>query len=263
MTTAELEVRVEGEPGMIPAGTFLDVLRTTLELLDQLERAEHPGEARPGAWIIAELRNSSAAVALRRPDAPDLQTPVRLVEGVDWLRTRQELPPYFSSDTAGILAKIGGYARRPGVSGVTFSHVEAGGSRRSEQVSEAVVANARAATQDSEHALGSVTGLLDVINLRRGAHQISLYDEETRRAVRCRFPDELFPTLRDALGHRVRAFGTLTRNARGQMLRLDIDRVEPIPETITAPSVDELVGIAPWYTGEQSTDEYLRSIRGA
>ena len=126
-----------------------------------------------------------------------------------------------------------------------------------------VVANALASVEATEHALGSVAGLLDMISLRRGAHQVSLYDDETRRAVRCRFPDVLFEVMKDALGHRVRAFGEVTRNRQGQILRVDIARRNDSQTHPAAPSVDDLVGIAPWYTGDQSTDEYLRSVRGA
>jgi hypothetical protein len=92
---------------------------------------------------------------------------------------------------------------------------------------------------------------------------VSLYDDTTRRAVRCRFPDALFATVRDALGRRIRALGEVTRNRRGQILRVDIDRIELLPDVLAAPSVDELAGIAEWYTGDQSTEEYLRAVRGA
>ena len=179
------------------------------------------------------------------------------------LRENQELPPYFSPDVAEGLARIGKQARLPGVSGVSLQipgTPESG--PRTEQISEAVVANAQASVEGSERLLGSVTGVLDVVNLRRGAH-VSLYDEETRRAALCRFPDALFDTMKEALGHRVRALGEITRNRRGQVLRVDIDRVELLPDEPGSPSVDDLAGIAPWYTGEQSTEEYLRSVRGA
>lgn len=259
-----LDVRVEGLPRSIPARAFLEVLRLSLDLLDQLERAEHHLTRRPGHWLIAELKNSSAVATLHRPDAPDLQTPRRLVEGMGDLRQRQELPAYFSSDVAEGLAKIGKQLRQPGVSGVTFGLPSSDGRpRRSEQLTETVIENALASVEESDRALGSVAGVLDVINLRRGAHRVSLYDDETRRAVRCRFPDELFETMRAALGRRVRALGEVTRNAHGQILYVNINKVEQLRDAPTVPSIDELVGIAPWYTGEQSTEEYLRSVRGA
>lgn len=261
---APLEVRVEGEPGAISARAFLDVLRTSLDLLDQLERAEHRRAKPAGDWLIAELQNSSAAATLHRPDAPGLQSARWLVEGISALREQQELPPFFSTDVADALAKMGKQSRRQGVTGISFGLPSATGAPdRREQLSEAVIANAMASVQDSELALGSVAGVLDVINLRRGAHVVSLYDDDTRRAVRCRFPDELFETMKQALGQRVRALGQVTRNHRGQILRVDIDRVEVLTDLPDVPLVDELAGIAPWYTGEQSTDDYVRSVRGA
>jgi hypothetical protein len=259
-----LDVRVEGEPGSIPAHAFLEVLRISLDLLDQLERAERLPTKLPGSWLIADLRTSSAVATLRRPDAPELHSHLRLLEGVGRLRESQELPPYFSPDIADGLVKIGKQTRQPGVSGVSFELPKTSDfDARTEHVSEAVVSNAKASVEGSERTLGSVAGVLDVINLRRGAHVVSLYDEETRRAVRCKFPDDLFDTMKDALGHRVRALGEVTRNRRGQVLRVDISRVELLPDEPGAPSVDDLAGIAPWYTGDQSTDEYLRSVRGA
>lgn len=259
-----LDVRIEGEPGSIPARAFLEVLRVSLELLDQLERVESLAKTRPGGWLIADLRNSSAVATLRRPDSSNLQSHLRLVQGVAQLRHSEELPPYFSPDIADGLVKIGRQIRRPGISGVTFRIPGTDDTEPiAEAVTEAVVLNAKTSVEGSERAVGSVAGILDVINLRRGAHVVSLYDEETRRAVRCTFPDELFEVMKEALGQRVRALGLLTRNKRGQALRVDIERVEPLPDEAGAPSVDELAGIAPWYTGDQSTEAYLRSVRGA
>lgn len=264
VSESTLDVRVEGQPGAIPARAFLDVLRTALDLLDQLERAEHAYGKLPGRWLIGELRNESATAVLRRPDAPGLQTPLRLVDGIGQLRQAEGLPAYFSPAIAEGLVRIGRQVRQEGVSGVSFrSPEEDGHAARTEQVSESVIAHALASVEGVEHAVGSVSGILDVINLRRGAHQVSLYDDATRRAVRCRFPDDLFEVMRDALGRRVRALGEVTRNRQGQILRVAIQQIELLPEVPAAPSVDELVGIADWYTGNQSTEDYLRSVRGA
>jgi hypothetical protein len=261
---AMIEVHVEGAPGAVPARAFLEVLRTSLDILDQLERAERPLAKTSGQWLVAELRNDSATATLWRPDAPSPHAPLWLVDGVGQLRRTEGLPQYFSPEIAAGLIKIGRQVRRDGVGGVRFLVPATEETpARAEEVSSTVVSNALASVEGTEHALGSVAGLLDVINLRRGAHQVSLYDDETRRAVRCRFPEVLFEVIKDALGHRVRILGEVTRNRQGQILRMDTDRLERLADTPPAPSVDDLAGIAPWYTGDQSTDEYLRAVRGA
>ena len=257
-----LEVRVEGEPGAIPANAFVDIVRLSLDLLDRVERAEHLGKPpHSGTWLIAQLRNSSAAVVLRHPDTPHAQTPLHVVTGVQRLAEVPELPPYFSPDAAKGLAQIGEKIRKHGLSGVTFTVVY-GGQRLSGLLSESVVRNAESSIKETERSLGSVVGVLDVINLRHHNY-ISLYDDATRRAVRCRFRDEMLESVKEGLGKRVRVYGTLTRNRLGQVLNVDVERLEMLSDSPPVPSVDELAGIAPWYTGEQSTEDYLRSVRGA
>jgi hypothetical protein len=135
-----LDIRVEGEAGSIPVRAFLEVLRTSLEVLDRLERAERPPLRLPGTWLITDLRASSAVATLRRTDAPHLQSHLRLLEGIGQLRGSQELPTYFSPDIAEALVKIGKQTRRPGVSGVSFQLPGTPESEpRVEQVSESVV----------------------------------------------------------------------------------------------------------------------------
>lgn len=261
MSESRLEVHVEGHVGAIPARTFLEVLRTSLDMLDQLERAGNPGKARRGKWLIAELRNNSAVAVLRRDDPVTPAAPVRLVNGIRQLQVSQDLPQYFSPGIAECLAKIGSQVRQEGVTGISFRVPNPSEPSLEGQVSEPVVENARASIEEVERAIGSVSGVLDVINLRRGAHKVSLYDGDSRRAVRCQFPDPLFDTVREALGKAVRALGEVTRNRRGQVLSLAIMSIEVHSTDRNAPTVDELAGIAPWYAGKMSTDEYVRWTR--
>lgn len=261
MDESMLEVRVEGEIGAIPARTFLRVLTVSLNALGQLERAAHPAAKRPGRWLIADLRNGSTVAVLRREDAVDEEAPMHFVDGMKRLQTSPELPPYFSPALTEALAKIGAEARQKGVSGVSFVAASPLGSSEYQAITEAIVTNARASLEGVDRAIGSVTGALDVINLRRGAHKVSLYDDISRHAVRCQFPQSLFDTMRDALGQRVRALGEITRNRRGQAVSVQIDAIERLETADQPPTVDDLIGIAPWYTGERSTDDYIRWLR--
>ena len=254
---SRLEVRVEGSVGAIPARAFLDVLRTSLQMLDELDRAL---QSPPSQWLIEDLRSGSAVAVLRREGVASGETPQRLVDGIRQLREAEELPRFFSPTLAGHLVKIGKYFLQEGISRISYRVPNAALSDQPEPVTGSVVANARASIEAVEQTVGSAVGVLDIINLRRGRH-VSLYDEETRRAVNCRFPKEHLDEIRDALGHRVRALGTVTRNRRGQILSVDVDQLERLADESDGPSVADLVGIAPWYTGSMSTDEYIRWVR--
>lgn len=94
MDESRLEVSVDGEIGAIPARAFLEVLRVSLDVLEQLDRAEHPTVKQASPWLIADLRSGSAVAVLRREDAADAEAPVHLVTGVRRLHESPELPPY-------------------------------------------------------------------------------------------------------------------------------------------------------------------------
>lgn len=55
--------------------------------------------------------------------------------------------------------------------------------------------------------------------------------------------------------------GSVTENANGSVSGF-VDPREKSPDSVDVPTVDELAGIAPWYTGDQSSDEFLRAARG-
>lgn len=264
MSDATLEVRLEGASGSIPVRIFLHIMRSSLDLLQQLERVDPETRVRPGEWLIADLRNGSAEAVVQRPGTAGLQLPSRLLDGVQQLREGEGLPAFFSEAMVRTLATMGDEGLRHGLGGVTFGvPASAGTPKRSEHVGGDVIAHAFASVEAVDRAVGSVIGILDVVNLRRGSRQASLYNDETRRAVRCRFATDQFDAVKAALGTRVRVLGEVTRNRSGQILGVDIERLETLVDDRPAPSVDDLAGIATWYTGDQSTEEYLRSVRGA
>ncbi|MGH2888901.1 MAG: hypothetical protein ACRDNJ_04650, partial [Solirubrobacteraceae bacterium] len=119
------------------------------------------------------------------------------------------------------------------------------------------------AFQGTDEASGSVAGILDVVNLRRGQRTVSLYDAEERHAVRCAFPEDLLETVRQYLGWKVRATGTVTRNRVGQIASVKVESLDRLEEQGFVPTVAELTGIAPWYTGEQTAVEHQQWTRGA
>ena len=125
-----------------------------------------------------------------------------------------------------------------------------------------IIEHAGQAFQGTDEALGSVAGILDVVNLRR-QHAVSLYDADERHAVRCTFPEDLLEAVRQYLGSKVRATGTVTRNRVGQIASVKVESLDRVEEEGRVPSVAELTGIAPWYTGDRTAVEHQRWTRGA
>ncbi len=105
----------------------------------------------------------------------------------------------------------------------------------------------------------SVIGKLELISFR-GGNLFNVYDQLWYRAVACRFPHQDLAIVKDALGARVRVRGIIYRNRRGQPLRVEKPILEPLPLEEELPSVDDLIGLDPNFTGRLGTGEYIEQL---
>ncbi|OCB25005.1 hypothetical protein A5674_22140 [Mycobacterium malmoense] len=68
--------------------------------------------------------------------------------------------------------------------------------------------------------------------------------------------------MHSAWRHRVTVGGVIRRNARGQAIRMDVDRIERMPEDNSGrPSTDTLLGAAAGAFDDVSVDEFLDRLR--
>jgi hypothetical protein len=111
--------------------------------------------------------------------------------------------------------------------------------------------------------LGSVEGRLEMISADSRMRFI-LYQSTTNVAVTCLFSSEkLMEEGRIALGERVIAGGAVFSNAGGEPVRIEVESLRRFQPEQQLPTAAELFGADPDFTGEMSTDEYIRQIRAA
>ena len=108
-------------------------------------------------------------------------------------------------------------------------------------------------------AVGAVDGVLDVISVRTKPYFV-IYEHGTRNQIRCTFPDEWMETVKDLLGGRVIAEGTLRYRPNGTVsLLTEPTALNPIPEPQR--SISELRGALPGISGVLSSVDYVRQLR--
>ena len=90
--------------------------------------------------------------------------------------------------------------------------------------------------------------------------EFRLYDRHTDWATRVTVDSDFRGTLTSALGEIVIASGQLWRDEHGEPLRLHVRKLEGI-DTDNLPSVADVSGIAPNFTGGLSSEEYVRRLR--
>ena len=258
----EVQLQIHGEPGAIAVDTLILALQRTLSVLREVDRTSRRGEGPRGQWRVGEVWNGSIGVALvPSADVPS-EVPERLLAGLGVLEERPELPAWFSELAIENVQKMGKLLHHPGVSGMGLTAVMPGGEKTEARLTPEIIEHAGQAFQGTDEALGSVAGILDVVNLRR-QRAVSLYDADERHAVRCTFPEDLLEAVRQYLGSKVRATGTVTRNRVGQIASVKVESLDRVEDEGRVPSVAELTGIAPWYTGDRTAVEHQRWTRGA
>lgn len=259
----QLRLQLQGEPGSIAVDTLIAALRSTLRVLREVDRMSRQGGGSAGSWRIEEVWNGSIGVAFASSEEIPAEVPERLVAGLTVLEERAELPPWFSVPAIETVRKMGKILYRPGVLGIALTARTSSGADCEVRLTPDTVGHATEAFDGREEALGSVSGILDVVNLRRGQRAVSLYDADERHGVRCTFQEDLLEPVRRYLGSKVRATGIITRNLAGQVAAVKVEWLERIDEDGIVPSVAELAGIAPWFTGERNAVEHQRWTRGA
>jgi hypothetical protein len=245
----------------------LDEVRLALAEIDRV----YVLRGRRPKWVVSTVSDEveyllirlTAAATVGRDTRSLLAPAEALVSGIDVLQRLPEVPQYYTESTVERVLKIGEPGH--GVREVALGTVN--GSADYVPVSEPVRQHAREAVRGKETSLGSVAGWLDQMNARRvgkGLLMVSLFDPLTRRAVTGHMPSAMEPEAHELWRHRVLATGRVTRNERGQPVRINIEGFERLPEDdSTRAPVRELLGIDPGWLGGQDVDEYVREARRA
>ena len=272
MTASALDVRIRSNAERVELARLTRTLNEVRLALAEIDRVYVIRGGRP-KWVVSSLRDYPdsllirlTASATRSRDTSSLLAPAEaLVSGVDSLQQVPEVPQYYTESTVERLLKIGEPGQ--GVKEVSLATVNGKVDHDYVPVSEPVRQHAREAVRGAETSLGSVAGWLDQMNARRvgkGILVVSLFDSLTRRAVTGHIPAAMEPQVHLLWRHRVLARGRVTRNERGQAVRISIEDFEQLAEDDSARApVDELLGIDPDWTGGQDVDQYVREARRA
>lgn len=236
--------------------TFVDALENFRRILGGL-RGITPADGTQLEWLVTELSVSSAVVAAEPECDPAIGlAAVRAVMGGLQALERSEPPPHaFSEDSiqaARALVEIAGRAKvRPFISGM-------------QQRLELTRATAATAAQLLDVVVwedfGSIEGSLEMVTIRE-RYQCNVYESFTGRKVPCHFRREQLDTVKAALGERVSVSGLVRYNRHGQILSIRAEHITIIAGDVNLPSIDELAGIDPNYTGGLRADEYVRRLR--
>lgn len=268
MTATGLEVRLHEGRERAEATRVAKTLNEVVWSLQDIDKV-HLLRGTRATWIMADMNRQADNLILRLEprnipssrDLRDMLVPVEaLVKGIDTLALEPVVPPMFAPRT---VQRVAGLATpKDGIQSVSLA-VYNGAVGPETQLSDHVRANAISAVRDFEVTYGSVSGMLSgVRHAGSKVIRVTVRDSRGKQAVDGFVPVTMAEDLRNAWLHRVMLAGKVRRNARGQTIRIDVERIERLPEGSSGrPSTDTLLGVgADWLDG-LTVDDFLREVR--
>lgn len=271
MGTTGLEVRLREGRQRAEVSQFTKTLDEIVLSLREIDKVYLRRGTR-ATWVLADLSHDKEDLVVRLEARPsprsrpteDMLVPVSaFVSGAEHLAEVAEVPRLFMPSTVERVLRIA----RPDSGVERVSVATYNGQRgRLVELGDDVVAHAKEAVRPHETSYGTVTGVLDAVAVahRRSDVKVTIFSETDRQAVEGYAPEGFAEELRMLWRHRVVIGGRVKRNQRGQVLRIEVNRIERMPEDNAGrPHIERLIGAAPRWLGGQSVDEYLRGVRGA
>lgn len=109
---------------------------------------------------------------------------------------------------------------------------------------------------------GSVSGLMERINVHNDKNEFVVYPPIANRQIPCVFHDEMLPDVRKSLKRNVTVFGTVFYRPGATLPnRVHARSIEIHPRDEELPDLHALRDLGPWDTGGLTAVEFLRALR--
>jgi hypothetical protein len=250
-----VRLRLNQEDGDVTLDAWLDALGGFNRVLHGLEQ-DVPPEQRV-TWRVTGLELGSAVAVLTAMGNP-VQAQARprlLMRALHSLERGETLPEGFpprcleaACDLVEDLARA-------------KAHLSVAHGADQERLTERTLANGRTLLRTIVwQDYGSVDGALEMVNVHDTSH-FYLYERNTGCRVRCSFKLDQIEGVRRSLGRAARVWGVVRYNRQGELLGLQVQGIEALPDSSSLPRIDDIIGIAPDITGGVSAEDHVRRLR--
>jgi hypothetical protein len=266
---AKLRFEIKGEPDSISLETYSKATDKVIGILRELDRAISRSKGTLN-WFISRLHNNGTLllevlsrqrqVKHREAQVTDYSGEVAtsFVAGLENIECHGTSPPYLTDTGMRKVQEMVLLIHKNGAKGFVASAPDV---RRSVEVSERASKAISELLPVKTTAFGSVEGRLEAISIHRGKKFV-VYHAISNKAVNCHFEQEpMMELVLRSLGSRVLVSGEIFSNAKGEPVKVAVSNFSLIEDTGPLPTVAELTGSDPDFTGGLSTEEYIRSIR--
>lgn len=268
---ATLRIDIAGNPKTLPYKSFIEVASNSLAILGDLDHAFSKRQEGAVEWYMSDLsRNGSLRVevysrvkTMKRKELPDVgnQVAESFVRGFTMLEKDGRSPEYLTSTGMNraqkMMSVIDQDKARSLIASVPDAHKET-------LITEVSARNLRQLLPEASRSLGSVEGTLEAISTHKGLFVV-VYESLHGKAVTCKVPSALLEKIKQSLDKRVLVTGIISRNAKFEPRKVIVEHPENFKvfeEDLKVLPFRRLGGSDPDFTGELTTEEFIRNIRG-
>jgi len=269
---SRLRFEINGDPSNISLNVYSLTTFKVVQLLRELDVAISGRGGMSLNWYVAALsKNGNLALEVEsrlkapaRNKRPRADVSVAVAESFvttfENIQNRGISPPYLSEYGLERLQAMMGLLHKNGASSFTATSMD---QHRSVSVTEEAEKTLRQLLPPTRSYSGSVEGRLETVSVH-GSKKFIVYHSLTRKAVTCTLDSDTdLEIAKHALGRKVSVFGTISVNIKNEPLKVEVRSIRILGLDKRLPTAAELTGSDPNFTGDMSTDEYIRSIRSA
>jgi hypothetical protein len=266
-----LRIDIIGNPKTIPFKTFGQVSNDALSILGDLDRAL---SARPGGSTEWFMNDISTNGSLRLEIYPKLKSRSKeradvgrdiaksFVSGFTTLEIEGRSPAFLTDKGMKRAEHLTNLIDERGARAIVASVPE---NHNIVEITRRSADNIQRLIPEAYKSIGSVEGYLETISVHK-TKKFVVYQGMTGKAVNCQFPKlELMDKVKHFLGARVLVSGIVSRNEKGEPMRVLLEKESDLKVfgvDLKILPFKKLGGSDPDFTGDMTTEEFIRKIRG-
>jgi hypothetical protein len=251
-----------GERNTVDLPEFVRATGNFLGLLQEVDSSVAQRKTGNLRWRVTTLQNTPSPiigvtpVVVRRRAVIDTSERVEreVISNVASITERGERNRFLSDAALTRVERIARTSPKLGMSAIYTSVNE------SINLTTAITVKTLSQVQDLTNpksiSFGTVVGSLDTISVHKGL-EFRVWDEDTKRPVRCYLHSKQKAQAMELLGARVLVTGMLKADRYGRPLSMSVETFESVSDPKSLPSIEEMRGLIPNLTGGLSLKEFF------
>lgn len=267
MASKTISIRLKGtrEDGEhVRLSDFINQLHSLSDVLAQADYLVTGAEKRSIYFRVVDLKHSSPATVVLEPvpllGEPDRSAAVvsKFFSSIKQIQESQDVPLGIGRPLLEALRSLSSGLRK------NIRELVISTDDQSVEIDKVLEAKIAKILETEEVAEGSISGVLETINVHNKANKFVIYPSVGPKKITCHFSDSLIGQAVVSITKYIRVTGKFFY-LKGDSFphAVEVSEIQTLADPESLPSLGELRGVAPGATGDVDSVTFIRKIRNA